>query len=36
MLDYARDIGDSNLILLTLAQLIGPCTLPPASAAGTG
>jgi hypothetical protein len=28
MLDYARGVGDSNLIVLTLVQLGGPCTLP--------
>jgi hypothetical protein len=29
MLAYARSVGDSNLTVLTLAQLTGPCALPP-------
>lgn len=29
MLAYARSVGDGNLTVLTLAQLTGPCTLPP-------
>jgi hypothetical protein len=35
MLAYARRVGDGNLLLLTLAQLVGPCTLPPVPAVGT-
>jgi hypothetical protein len=29
MLAYARSVGDSNLTVLTLAQLTGPCAFPP-------
>ena len=29
MLAYARSVGDGNLTVPTLAQLTGPCTLPP-------
>jgi hypothetical protein len=29
-LDYARTVGDSNDILVRIAQLSGPCCLPPA------
>src|SRR5207248_2541687 len=29
-LDYARKVGDANDILVRLAQLTGPCYLPPA------
>ena len=30
-LDYARKVGDSNDTLLRIAQLTGPCCLPPAN-----
>ncbi len=29
-LDYARSIGDSTAIVVLIAQLTGPCCLPPA------
>jgi hypothetical protein len=29
-LDYARRVGDSNDIIVRIAQLTGPCCLPPA------
>ena len=29
-LDYARTVGDGNDIIVRLAQLTGPCCLPPA------
>jgi len=35
-LDYARRVGDSNDILVRLAQLTGPCCLPPAEPANEG
>ena len=28
-LDYARKVGDSNDTILRIAQLTGPCCLPP-------
>ncbi len=30
-LDYARKVGDSNDTILRIAQLTGPCCLPPAN-----
>jgi len=30
-LDYARKVGDSNDTTLRIAQLTGPCCLPPAN-----
>jgi len=29
-LDYARKVGDTNDTVLRIAQLTGPCCLPPA------
>jgi hypothetical protein len=29
-LDYARRVGDANGTILRIAQLTGPCCLPPA------
>ena len=30
-LDYARKVGDSSDTILRIAQLTGPCCLPPAN-----
>jgi hypothetical protein len=35
LLDYARKVGDGPGILVRIAQLAGPCCLPPADP-GTG